>query len=215
MKMAKAALQVICTVLFLLLALACCGAADGLTTGELWNTLQESAVSRCNLLMWCGILALQLVLMRWLGGVWNVVFSLLSIALMAELVMLAGGMKAAVTTPLYPLMSDAGLAQLTSAYPVLYWLIPTSWFIACLCARDQVRVFITAVACYLLWLLLTWLLSLGVNTWLGMGEPAPEQLANLFRAYPWLPSAIPGAFLLIYAELMAVLEACLPKIKKD
>ncbi|MBQ7023412.1 MAG: hypothetical protein IJN29_07520 [Akkermansia sp.] len=214
MKLAKAALQLICTVLFLLLALSCCGATDGLTTGELWNTLQETAVRHANILLWCGILALQLVLMRWLGGIWNVVFSLLSIALMAELIMLAGGMQAAVTAPCYDLLSEAGLAQLTTAYPVLYWLVPTLWFLACLCAHDQVRVFITAVACYLLWLLLTWLLSLAVNTWLGMGDPAPEHLANLFRAYPWLTSAIPGAFLLIYAELMAVLEACLPK-KKD
>ncbi len=215
MNIAKAVFRVICAVLFTLLVLACSDACSGLTAGELWSGLKTAATEHHEWLMWSAIAALQLVLMRWLGGLWNVVFSLLSILLMAELVMLAGNLQAAITAPLYAELADAGAGDIVSRYPVAYWLIPVLWFIACLCAPNQVRVFITAVVCYLLWLLLSWLFILGVTTWLGMGEPAPAQLASLFSASPWLTAAVPGCFLFIYAELMALFEACLSSRKKD
>lgn len=215
MKIAKAAFQVLCAVLFTLLVLACSDADRGLTAEGLWNGILSAATEHTEWLMWGAIAALQLVLMRWLGGLWNVVFSLLSVLLMAELIMLAGNLQAAITTPLFNELSAAGAGDIVSRYPVAYWLIPMLWFISCLCAPNQVRVFITAVVCYLLWLFLSWLVTLGVNTWLGMGEPAPAQLASLFSASPWLTAAIPGCFLLIYAELMAIFEACLGSRRKS
>lgn len=215
MTMVKAVFQVIFAILFLLLAQVCCNATNGLTTANLIEGLQQVANADNTVLLWGSVVILQLAVMRWLGGVWNVIFSLLSIALMVELVAIAGGVEAAVTAPLYAELKGMGLADITKLYPAAYWLIPTLWLLACLSARDQVRVFITAVVCYLLWLLLTWLGAMGTSTWLSMGEPAPEQLADIARANPWLPSAVPGFFLLVYAELTAIFEACLPHRKKD
>ena len=214
MTMVKAVFQVICAILFLWLAQVCSNVASGLTTPGLIEGLQQVVIVNNEVLLWGSVVILQLAAMRWLGGIWNVIFSLLSIALMVELVAIAGGVEAAITAPLFAELKAMGLAELDKHYPVAYWLIPTLWLLACLSARDQVRVFITAVVCYLLWLLFTWLGALGTTTWLSMGEPAPAQLADIARANPWLPSAVPGFFLLVYAELTAIFEACLPHQKK-
>jgi hypothetical protein len=48
-----------------------------------------------------------------------------------------------------------------------------------------------------------------------MGEPAPAQLAELFRAHSWLPAALTGLFLLVYALLMAIFESFLRGRKKN
>lgn len=214
MKAAKAIFQVVCIILFVWVAMACRNGSDGLTSGELWDGLANPGTSGGEVLVWGAIIALQLAVMKWLGGVWNVLFSLLSMLLMGELVMLAAGLPSAITTPVYTELQAVGLADISEKLPILYWLIPTLWLLACLCARDQVRVFITAVVSYLLWLILTLLCNLGVTAWQGTANPAPEQLADVFRNSPWLSAALPGAFLLIYAVLMALFEACIPHFSR-
>lgn len=215
MKLVKAVFQVICAILFLLLVLACSGATTGLTTSDLCESLTKIATPENKILFWGSIILLQLAAMKWIDGLWNIVFSLLSIMLMAELVMIAGGLQPAVSTPLMTELQNIGATGIVKQYPAAYWLIPTLWMIACLCAREQARVFITAVICYLLWLLLTWLGAMGVSTWLSMGEPAPRRLADLLRENPWLTAAVPGFFLLVYAVLTALFETCLPRSKKQ
>ena len=214
MRAAKAIFQVICIVLFVWLVLACRDGSTGMTSAELWENLTQLGPTGGEVLMWGAIIALQLSVMKWMGGVWNILFSLLSMLLMGELVMIAAGLQGAVTTPVYTELQAAGFADIGEKFPVIYWLLPLLWFTACLCARDQVRVFITAIVCYLLWLVLTMLCNLMVTAWLGTTDPAPAQMADVFRNSPWLTAALPGAFLLIYAGLMALFEACIPHLPR-
>lgn len=210
MKILMALFRILCTILLVLLYLACKDAVSGLSADELWQRLTAHAVSDWQILAWAAGISLVLSLVRSLDIVWNVVFSALTFLLMAELVLIAAGLPAAITPHLHAYLAESGnFTGEIGNYPVFWWLIPSLWLVACLCARNQVAVFLTGVVCYGLWLLLTWLLTLGVNTWLSMGEPAPAQLADLFRAHSWLTAALTGTFLLVYALLMAVFESFL------
>lgn len=214
MSIVKAIFQILCTLLLVLLVVASQHAVSGFTAGELWGALCSHIRNDHSLLIWTAIIALQLGIMKWQGGLWNIIFCWLSLLLIAGLVMLAAGPSAAVTAPVYAVIESAGYTDVTAKYPLIYWLLPLLWFLACLCAGDQVRVFLTAIICYALWLLLSWLFGLGVQTWLSMGEPAPAQLATLFRNHLWIVSVLPGIFILIYATLVALLEACLSRRSK-
>ncbi len=201
--------RIIFTILLVLLVLACQNATTGLQAGELWQQLLAQAEINWQILAWTAGIAIVLSLIRALDIAWNVVFSLLTFALMAELILITAGMEVAITSPLYATIEAAGYTDAMSRFPVYWWLIPTVWLVACLYSRNQVAVFLTGVVCYALWLLLTWLLALTINMWLGMGRPSPESLAELFRNYVWLPSAMTGAFLLVYSLLMAIFESFL------
>ncbi len=213
MAIVKTFFQVLLLILLVMLASACQDAVTGLTTDELWKNFLNTLCSSPAKYAWIIIIALQFYAMKWLGGVWNVIFSLMSFLLLAELVMIAGGLEAAITPKLFALMKAAGYADITVKFPVIYWLVPVLWLLSCFCAKDQVRVFLTAICCYALWLLLSWLLCTGVDTWLSMGRPQPEKLADTFRVAPWLTSALPACFLLIYALMMAIFEACIKRSK--
>ena len=210
MKILVALFRILCSVLLVLLALALQHITCSMTFGELWQQITAHACADWQILAWAAGAALVLSLIRSLGIVWNVIFSLLTFMLMAELVMIAAGPGAAFTPQICKLIDAAGYIK---QMPDILWLIPVLWLVGCLCARNQVSVFLTAVVCYLLWLLFTWLLTLGVNTWLSMGKPAPEMIADLFRGNSWLPAAITGTFLLVYALMMAIFEAFLRRKK--
>lgn len=210
MKILVALFRILCSVLLVLLVLALQHITCSMTFGELWQQITAHASADWQILAWTAGIALVLSLVRSLGVVWNVIFSLLTFMLMAELVMIAAGPEAAFTPQICKLIDAAGYIK---TIPDVVWLVPLLWLVGCLCARNQVSVFLTAVVCYLLWLLLTWLLTLGVNTWLGMGRPSPEMIADLFRGNSWLPAAITGTFLLVYALMMAIFEAFLRRKK--
>lgn len=213
MAIVKTFFQVLLLILLVMLATACHDATAGLTADELWKNLLNTLTSPPTVYAWIIIVVFQIFAMKWLGGVWNVIFSIMSFLLLTELVMIAGGLEAAITPRLFTLVKAAGYADITAKFPVIYWLVPVLWLLSCFCAKDQVRVFLTAICCYALWLLLSWLLCIGVDTWLSMGEPQPEKLADTFRMAPWLTSALPACFLLIYALLMAIFEACIKRSK--
>lgn len=212
MKILVALFRILCSVILVLLALALQHVTCSMTFGELWQQLTAHACSDWQILAWAAGAALVLSLIRCLGIVWNVIFSLLTFLLMAGLVLIAAGPEAAFTPQICKLIDAAGYIK---QMPDILWLIPVLWLVGCLCARNQVSVFLTAVVCYLLWLLFTWLLTLGVNTWLSMGKPSPEMIADLFRGNSWLPAAITGTFLLVYALMMAIFEAFLRRKKKS
>ncbi len=215
MKILMALFRILCSVLLVLLFLACKDVAAGLQAGELWQQLTTHAVSDWQVLAWAAGISLVLSLVRCLDIAWNVIFSALTFLLMAELVLIAAGLPAAITPQLHAYLAEVGnFTGEIGNYPVFWWLVPSLWLVGCLCARNQVAVFLTGVVCYGLWLLLTWLLTLGMNTWLSMGEPAPAQLAELCRAHNWLPAALTGTLLLVYALLMAIFESFLRRRKK-
>lgn len=213
MAIVKTSSQVLLLILLVMLASACQDAVTGLTSSELWKNFLNMLSSSPAKYGWIIIIALQFFAMKWLGGVWNVIFSIMSFLLLAELVMIAGGLEAAITPKFFELMKAAGYADISVKFPVIYWLVPVLWLLSCFCAKDQVRVFLTAICCYALWLLLSWVLCAGVDTWLSMGRPQPEGLADSFRMAPWLSSALPACFLLIYALMMAIFEACIKRSK--
>lgn len=213
MAIVKTSSQVLLLILLVMLASACQDAVTGLTSSELWKNFLNMLSNSPAKYGWIIIIALQFLAMKWLGGVWNVIFSIMSFLLLAELVMIAGGLEAAITPKFFELMKAAGYADISVKFPVIYWLVPVLWLLSCFCAKDQVRVFLTAICCYALWLLLSWILGSSVDTWLSMGRPQPEGLAASFRMAPWLSSALPACFLLIYALMMAIFEACIKRSK--
>lgn len=207
----KPAAQIFCLILLAVIAQACISGGSSLDAWRVKCGLEIVAEEQRGMIFWVGVIALQLVAMQWAGAIWNVLLSLLTIILTAGLVMLAVSQKAAVTPVLYEQMNAFRLGDLLSLYPAALWLVPTMWFIACLCAQEQVRTFCTAIICYGLWLALSAACFIGLQHWQAMDNPPMADILRNFTCCPWLASALPGVFLLLFALLMALTEGLIPR----
>lgn len=193
-----------------LVILACGCGGSSLDAWRVWCGLKIAVSDHGGALLWAAAFALQLAAMKWTGAVCNAIFSLLSFALMAWLVLLAAGQEAAVTPTAYEQMTAAGLGEIAAMYPALHWLLPALWLAACLCAQEQMRTFCTAIACYGLWQALTAACVAGLRYWEGMDAPPCADILRNVACCPWLAALLPGCFLLVFALLMAVSEAIFP-----
>ena len=90
MAIVKTSSQVLLLILLVMLASACQDAVTGLTSSELWKSFLNMLSNSPAKYGWIIIIALQFLAMKWLGGVWNVIFSIMSFLLLAELAT-AGG----------------------------------------------------------------------------------------------------------------------------
>lgn len=209
-RLSKPIFQVLCLILFAVVGMSCVLGGTSLDCWRLWCGLQETFSSHRMDLLWAAALSLQLTLIKGTNAVWNLLFCLLSILFAAWLVTLAAGQGCALTSPLQEQLNAHMSGNLADSYPSALWLLPLLWFICCLCAKNQVRIFCTALLCYALWLGITALGMHGVQAWQAMENPPQADLLLSFTCCPWLIPAIPGLFLLIFALLMSLAEAFLP-----
>lgn len=156
---------------------------------------------------------LLLALLRALGCVWNGIFCIATYALLVELGLYHIGLSS-LPSSLWPEAAAWGLADFSGSYPILHKGIPLLWLISGLCSTSPIRIALTGLFCYLLWLLASaGFIGLEQMWHASENPPFPELLAQL-REIPWWTAALPGAFLLFYSFFMALFEAMIPKPSK-
>lgn len=212
-RFSKTVFRILCLILLFIAGMACAYGGTRLDSWRLWCGLKITLLDHQQTLLWAAVFALQAGVMKWTGAIWTVLFSLLSFLLLAWMVMLTAGQEAAVTSLLYEQMDAVQLGDVLSRYPVMLYLVPILWFMACLCAREQVRTFCTALICYGLWHALTTACLAGIQRWQAMEQPPCADILQNIACCPWLAAAIPGCFLLLYALLMAAGDAVFPRRK--
>ncbi|MBQ3524705.1 MAG: hypothetical protein IJA63_00380 [Akkermansia sp.] len=194
----------------LIIAACCAGAQNGLSHAGFFRGIHALICDYPEQAIGLLIICLQLVAMRWAGGVLNILLSLASVLLMAEFVHIILGPAIAFTGPIQALATSSGYPQLLSSFAALYWLIPVVWLLCLFSATAQVRIFCTAIVCYFLWLVLTPFFYKLLNLWQEAQEPVMPQVLDLFRNLDWMGSAFVGGFLLTFALIMSLIDTIFP-----
>lgn len=193
----------------------CTTMGQGLTAAEFFGGVKNLQYVNLYISLGTVFVAMQLVVMRWSGYVMNVLLTFSSILLFAMMATIALGPGISMTTILHNMAESVGMGNPLKANPALYWLIPTTWFLTLLGARDQVRTFCTALVCYALWLVFTPMLSNVVTQWATQDEPVLPQVADIMTGADWMPAAVLGAFLLIFSVIVGLLDAIFPEKKES
>lgn len=187
---------------------------QGLNTAAFFEELQNLQYTDLYLVLGILFIALQLVVMRWGGYAMNMLLTLTSTLLFAQMVTIAIGPHVSMTSSLHQLADSLGMDHPLKSNTALYWLIPLTWFLCLLGAKDQVRTFCTALVCYALWLVGTPLMNSAVEKWAANEDPALPQILDILTGADWMPAAVWGCFLLIFALIVGVLDALFPEKKE-
>ncbi len=152
-------------------------------------------------------LLLLLLFRRLTKMVWNVVYCVATIVLVAALLQWATkgllmppvlrGMVAPYSIP--ALLEGACYYELGS-FALL-------WLMGALCSHGFWRVTITAVGSYAVWLILSLGLHIIAKNWLNMEGSPLAGLQPIVRDFPWVTAAFPGCLVLCYAILMSMFDA--------
>ena len=143
---------------------------------------------------------------RILEAAWNVLFSASILFLLAGGLYAAFGPAIALPNAIYHNESINQLCQALPSYQVGVAIVALIFIAGWLCASASVRVAITAVVSYGLWYGITEFFSYVVYLWANSSEPAMPEALNMIQGTPWVIAAVPAAFFLIYALLMAFFE---------
>lgn len=169
-------------------------------------------------LNWVSITAGVLVLcalLRLLDMAWNVAFCLSTVlALFCGLWAIWGPV---VALPL-PVQDNALMTQLCTlpqTYPMPALIVAGVFAMGWLASTAPFRIAFTTVVSFGLWYGLTTLMHWGIVTrWAETPTPAQPELLAMVLANPWMIAALPGAFFLVYAVLVAFFETFLSTSKK-
>lgn len=159
------------------------------------------------------IISLQLVAMRCSTFAFNILLTVFSVLLFAEMATLAFGPAIAQTPAIHQHAVDSGLGNILCTNSALYWLIPLCWFISLMGAKHQVRIFCMTLVCYILWIILTPMLNGLVSNWGDQENPVLSQTINILSGADWMPAVAIGCFLLIFAFMVDLLENIFPEKK--
>lgn len=143
---------------------------------------------------------------RLLDAVWNVLFCASILILLAGGLYVAFGPGIALPSAIYHNEAVNQFCQPLTTYQVPLAIITLIFVAGWLCASACVRVAITAVVSYGLWYGITELFSYIVYLWGNSDTPAMPEALNMVQGTPWVIAAVPAAFFLIYALLMAFFE---------
>ncbi len=201
-------LRCLCLLLLLCVTVLYLDGAPNRTPSDL---LDEAVTKLPSLLLQRGVLGiagviLLLTFLRALGCVWNGIFCIASFALLAEVGLYHIGLSA-LPESLRQMASCLGLGELSSSYPVLHSGIPLLWLVSGLCSTHAIRIALTSLCCYLLWLLCAAGLSGLAQMWETMQDPPFPDLLALLKEVRWWTAALPGAFFFFYAFFMSLFEA--------
>ena len=143
---------------------------------------------------------------RILEAIWNVLFCSSILILLAGGLYTAFGASVALPNAIFHNEAINQLCQVLPDYQVLIALVSFIFIAGWLCAPASVRIAITSVISYGLWYGVTELFSYIVYLWAGSSNPALPEALNMIQSTPWVIAAVPAAFFLIYALLMAFFE---------
>lgn len=205
--------RVVFSIVLLLATASYLQVAPTITFGDFCNTITADSIIG----MFNGVNAVTIGLIvilllgifsftRILEAAWNILFCASIISL------LAGGMYAlfgpGIALPHAIYHNDAvnQFCQAMLTYQVPIALLILIFIAGWLCSAACIRVALTAAISYGLWYGVSELFTYIVYLWSNASEPAMPEALNMIQASPWIVSAVPAAFFLIYAILMAFFE---------
>lgn len=151
---------------------------------------------------------------RILEAAWNILFCASILVMLACALYAFGGPGVALPTPLYHNDTILELCEMGQEYQVPVAIICLIFLAGWICASACLRVVLTAVISFGLWYGLTEVLTLAVNQWAKSANPGMPEALQMIQSSPWIIAAVPAAFFLIYALLMAFFETFITKARR-
>lgn len=200
--------------ILVLIAVACYLQVSPTTSlNEFCNSINCSAL----LDQLCGInyltVSLALVILltifsitRILDAIWNTLFCASIIVLIASGLYTLAGPGIALPSALVHNEAVNQFCQSITAYEIPLAITLIIFVSGWVCASACGRVAITAVISYALWYGVTELFTYASHIWANNAAPALPEALSMIQGTPWILAAVPGAFFLIYALLMACFE---------
>lgn len=143
---------------------------------------------------------------RILEAVWNVLFCASIIILLASGLYIFFGPAIALPQALQHNVAVNQALLSIKAYEVPLAITTFIFIAGWMCSLASVRVAITTIVSYALWYGLTVFFTYIVQMWANSATPAMPEALHMIQGTPWVIAAVPGAFFLIYALLMALFE---------
>lgn len=143
---------------------------------------------------------------RVLEAAWNVLFCASIIALLALGLYEFAGPAIALPQAIQHNAAVHQLCQAAASYEVPIALTMLIFIAGWLCSSACVSVALTAVISYGLWYAITVFFTYLVHQWADSATPGMPEALHMIQSSPWIIAAVPGAFFLIYALLMAFFE---------
>lgn len=169
-------------------------------------------------LNWVSITAGVLVLcalLRLLDMAWNVAFCLSMVLVLFCGLWMVWGPVVALPTPVQGNSYMTQLCTLPQDYPVPAIIVMGVFAMGWLASTAPFRIAFTTLVSFGLWYGITCLMHWGIVTrWADTPTPAQPELLAMVLANPWMIAALPGAFFLVYAVLVAFFETFLSSSKK-
>ena len=188
---------------------------------EFCNSINSSAL----LDQLCGInyltVSLALVILltifsitRILDAIWNTLFCASILVLIASGLYTLAGPGIALPSALVHNEAVNQFCQSFTAYEIPLAITLLIFIAGWECASACGRVAITAVISYALWYGVTEFFTYASQLWANNASPALPEALYIVQGTPWILAAVPGAFFLIYALLMACFETYIGNGKK-
>lgn len=208
--------------ILVLMAVACYLQVSPTTTlSEFCNSINSSAL----LDQLCGInyltVSLALVILltifsitRILDAIWNTLFCASILVLIASGLYTLAGPGIALPSALVHNEAVNQFCQSFTAYEIPLAITLLIFIAGWVCASACGRVAITAVISYALWYGVTEFFTYASQLWANSASPALPEALYIVQGTPWILAAVPGAFFLIYALLMACFETYIGNGKK-
>ena len=143
---------------------------------------------------------------RILDAIWNTLFCASILVLIASGLYTLAGPDIALPSALLHNEAVNQFCQNIAAYEIPLAITLVIFVAGWVCASASGRVAITAVISYALWYGVTELFTYASQLWADNASPALPDALCMIQGTPWILAAVPGAFFLIYALLMACFE---------
>lgn len=213
--------RVVCSIILVLLLACYAQVSPGITAIGFCSALSVDmlidAVSGINAVT-ISLLAIvvlgALSVTRILEAIWNVLFSASILLLMAFGSYALFGASIALPHAIYNCEPVRIICEAVLSYQVPIILVIFIFAASWICASARGSVAITTIISYLLWYAITEFFSYAVHLWSNSSNPAAVEALNMILSTPWIIAAVPGAFFLIYALLMAFFETYITKKRR-
>lgn len=146
---------------------------------------------------------------RILDAIWNTLFCASILVLIASGLYTLAGPGIALPSALVHNEAVNQFCQSYTAYEIPLAITLLIFIAGWVCASACGRVAITAVISYALWYGVTEFFTYASQLWANSASPALPEALCMIQGSPWILAAVPGAFFLIYALLMACFETYL------
>lgn len=169
-------------------------------------------------LNWVSITVAALVLcalLRLLDIAWNMAFCLSFVPVLFNGMWYFGGQEIALPFPLHGNACMEELCTLYPAYPVVAAMVAVVFVMGWFLSTAPFRIAFTTLLSFGLWYGFTSLLHwLTLSFWAPMPEPVMPEMLDMCLIHPWVLAAMPAAFFLVYAVMVAFFETFISTTKK-